>query len=95
MQQKEIKSLLAELAKADCASDRWHEIADSLYEAAKRGPAPDSPNDPTSDLFMMIITRLLSAKPQCLPGLFPVFVLFCGDRRPTSMVADIDWSLMP
>ncbi len=95
MEQKEIKSLLAELANPNCLPDRWHEITDSLYEAAKRAPAPDSTYDPTSDIFMVIITRLLSTKPQCLPGLFPLFALLCGDRRRTSMVADIDWSLMP
>lgn len=95
MQQQEIKSLLAELASPTCQIDRWHEIAEKFYAAAKRPLAPDSTYDPTSDIFVVIITRLLSAKPQYLPGLFPVFAMVCGDRRSTAVVADIDWHLMP
>ncbi len=95
MQQAIIKDLLAELARPDCSFERHQEVSRLFYEAAKRRPAPDSPNDDTSQLFTMILNRLLRVvNSRQLPGLFPVFALICGDRHDLDVLAEIDWDLM-
>jgi hypothetical protein len=95
VQQSEIRDLLAELARSECSFLRHQEVSQRFHEAAKRRPAPDSPNDNTSSLFVMILNRLLRiANRQHLPGLFPVFALLCGDRDDLDVLADVDWSLM-
>ena len=95
MQQSEIKALLVELAQETCSFDRHQEISKMFYDAAKRRPAPDSPNDSTSDLFLMMLNRLLRVvNSKQLPGLFPFFAMLCGDRHELDTLAEIDWSLM-
>lgn len=95
VKQREIKDLLVELASPECSFLRHQEISQRFHEAAKRRPAPDSPNDNTSYLFVMILNRLLrTVNGQYLPGLFPVFALLCGDRDDLDVLADVDWSLM-
>ncbi len=95
MKQTEIKDLLAELVREDCSFGRHQEISKLFYEAAKRRPAPDSPNDDTSTLFSMILNRLLrTVNAKGLPGLFPVFAMLCGDCEGMAVLAEIDWDLM-
>jgi len=96
VQQSEIKKLLAELASSDCSFGRHQEVSRLFHEAAKRRPAPDSTNDNTSDLFTMILNRLLRVvNREHLPGLFPVFAMICGDQQGLNVLAEIDWDLMP
>jgi hypothetical protein len=95
VQQSEIKTLLAELAQETCSFDRHQEISKMFYDAAKRRPAPDSPNDDTSMLFVAMLNKLLRVvNSKHLPGLFPFFAMICGERDGLLTFAEIDWDLM-
>lgn len=99
MEQVIVLSLLEELASADCTLARREEIILDLCKAIAVPVVPDSPNDDTKGLFIMILKNVLQSaclesNKKHLKGLFPLVAMLCGDHLRHDHFANIDWSLL-
>lgn len=98
MKQEKVMALLQEASKPACSPARFNQIAFELQDATipESNEAGDEGDRATG--FRQVINDVLhdvvTNRPQALPGLFPLFALFCGDRGERFCTADVDYSLM-
>lgn len=100
MKQKEIMALLVEASDPRCSERSLNQIHLALQRAMKwqtPGVRIEYEWGKVEGLQLAmnaLYMETISHHRDQLPSLFPVFAMFCGDRKANAYVADINWKLM-
>jgi hypothetical protein len=108
MEQKIISELLLEASQPDCASSRREEILNTFLSALpcyNRESNPEAGDvehaeeearySTINQTLVRLFSQALEAKAYTkISALFPVFALYCGDRKANCIRATVDWNLV-